>query len=355
MTQAIVIPKSPAIIPAATYITPELLATYETIEDCPYPLQAMETVAVIMDMQGNLTHLNGPKAGQEGAQFSYNLQGEHHLPFEQVTIKSAWQFGEVIQRQNYLARRINLRVTIGRVGMNNILYRACEDRFWSTQDEVNGFWFGIFTRYSGWRWTRCWPEKTVDTVQKMDPVAFDNNMATWDLHWLAPLPNYGKPALFSQPWIASASGPPNADGYYFGTIAMPNFGDMASQVEYLLTGDPSGTCIVQDNNSTNMVTIPEIFTTDGQVYVDSDPTQKTLVSQNDPVDSEFYGILRSAGLLNFLLGQGTTEASEALWLRGYVRFMYSCPPGQVTHFKVMHNNPNAQIVAKMPQRFKRSR
>ena len=46
MTQAIPIPSTPAIIPAATYLTPEVLATYQSIEDVPYVLQAMETVAV---------------------------------------------------------------------------------------------------------------------------------------------------------------------------------------------------------------------------------------------------------------------------------------------------------------------
>lgn len=356
MTQAIDIPAAPAIIPAAQYISPELLATYETMEDLPYRLQGMETKMVFIGYtSGNLYHLTGPLGGQEGTRLYQNIQGDYHFPFEQVVIKSAWQFGEIIQRTNYLARRINLRVVIGAPGMNNITYRACEDRWWTDQDETMGGFFGVFTRYSGWRWTRVWPEKTIDTTTKMDPVAYDNNMAIWDINWLAPQPNFFKPAINSIPWVAASSGAPDSDGFYHGVISVPNWGQLASNVQYLLTGDPSGRCYLQDNNSSRYVELPEIFRTDGQVLVDTDPTQKTLVSQNDPVDNEFYSILRSAGLLNFFLGVSNAEASQALWLREYVRFMYSVPAQDVVHLHVMHNNPDAQIVAKMPQRFKRSR
>ncbi len=355
MTSAIPIPAAPTFAPSADYTTAEVLATYNNIEDVPYRLQAMETVMVWIDWLGNITHLNGPNAGKEGVRFSGNLQGEHHWPFEQVTIKSAWQYGEIIQRQNYLARKINLRVTIGGPGMNNITYRMCEDRWWTGQDEVNGGYFGVFTRYSGWRFEHAWPAKTVDTTQKSDPVQYDNNMATWDINWICPLPYYSFPAAMSAPWIASNSGPPDANGFYNGTIAVPNTGDLPSYVEYLLSGDCSGDCYVQDNNSSRMVPLPPIFTTDGQVYVDTDPINKTLIAENDPQDNAFYDILQSAGLLNFFLGISTAAASEALWLRGYVKFMYTLPPHSVTHFRVMHNNPNAQIVAKVTQRFKRSR
>jgi hypothetical protein len=126
MTQAIQIPSAPLVhIPAADYLRPEVISTYQTMDDVPYPLQAMETVMVYVDYSGNVFHLNGPNAGREGVRFHQNLSGEHHLFFEQVVTESAYQFGATIERVNYLARKINLRVFIGRPGMNNITYRAC--------------------------------------------------------------------------------------------------------------------------------------------------------------------------------------------------------------------------------------
>lgn len=355
MTMAIPIPTQPLIhIPSATYLRPEILATYEHIEDVPYPLQAMETVMVYMDMAGNVFHLNGPLAGREGVRFHENLQGEHHLWFEQVTTESAYQFGATIERVNYLARKINLRVFIGRPGMNNITYRACEDRWWTSQDEQNGGYFGVFTRFSGWRWIRVWPMKTVDTTQRRDPVAYDNNQAIWDINWIAPVPYYSTPALVTDPWLANKSGAPDSDGYYHGALAIPNMGDIATYVEYLLI-DCAGSVMVQDNVVDRYVQLPQLFASDGQVLVDTDPQHKTIVTENDPHDNEFYKILRASGLLNFMLSPGATLASEAAWLRGYVRFLYTIPPKTVAHVKVKANNPDAQIVVRATQRYKRSR
>jgi hypothetical protein len=355
MTQAIPIPTAPLLkIPAADYLRPEVIATYQDIYDVPYPLQAMETVMVYVAANGDVTHLNGPNAGREGVRFHQNLQGEHHLPFEQVVTESAYQFGATIERVNYLARKINFRVYIGRPGMNNITYRACEDRWWTGQDEVLGGWFGVFTRFSGWRWIKVYPAKTVDTTQKSDPVAYDNNNAVWDVNWIAPVPYYSNPAVTSDPWLASKAGAPDKDGFYHGTIAIPNIGDIGSYVEYLLT-DCTGTVYVQDNAEARYVEIKDIFATDGQITVDTDPSHKTLVSENDPHDDGFYKLLRATGLANFLLSPTKALSGEALWLRQYIRFIYQTPPKTVAHLHVMANNPEAQIVARMTQRYKRSR
>lgn len=355
MTSAIPIPSAPLInIPSADYLRPEVLATYEHIEDVPYPLQAMETVMVYIDYAGNVFHLNGPLAGREGVRLYQNLQGEHHLFFEQVVTESAYQFGATIERVNYLARKINMRVFIGRPGMNNITYRACEDRWWEGQDEQRGGWFGVFTRFSGWRWIQVFPMKTVDTAQKTDPVAYDNNQAIWDINWISPVPYYTTPAVFTDPWLAVKSGAPDKDGFYHGTLAIPNTGNIGSYVEYLLT-DCAGEVWVQDNIMDRSVQIGPLFDSDGQVSVDTDPTRKTLVSENDPHDNEFYKTLRAAGLLNFLLSPTAALSGEALWLRQYIRFIYQVPPKSVAQLHVKANNPNAQIVAKLSQRFKRSR
>lgn len=356
MTQAIPIPSAPAIIPVAQYLTPEVLAQYQSIEDLPYPLQAMETVMVFIDSNGNIFHLNGPQAGKEGVKFYENLKGEHHLFFEQVTVEGAYMLGGLIDRTNYLIRKINFRVHIGSPGMNNITYRMCEDRWWAGQDETNGGWLGVFTRYSGWRWIHVWPAKTVETSQKRDPVAYDNNQAIWDVDWIAPLPYYSKPAVTTDNWKAANAGPADSNGFYHGIIAIPNRADMATPVRYLITGANDGICYVQDNNSDRMVKVGPIKASDGDVLIDTDSTHKTVLSTNDPFDSGFYTKQQSAGLLNFFLQAISTPAHDALWLRaGYLRFLNTIPPYSVVHLKVMHNNPNAQIAAQLSQRYKRSR
>lgn len=353
MTQVFQVPASPAIIPAAQYVRPEVLATYEHIEDLPYVLQAMETVMVFIDNAGNIFHLTGPQEGTEGVRLGVQIQGEQHWPFEQVISESAYQLGATIERTNFLMRKINFRVLIGAPGMNNITYRACEDHWWQGQDEVNGGWFGVFTRYSGWRWIQIFPEKTVDTAQTRDPVAFQNNMAQWDINWIAPVPYYSQPAAVSEPWQAALAGPPDVNGFYHGKIAMPNHGELNSCVEYLISG--SGTCIVQDNDSDRYVTLPVIQDSDGQVLCDTDPTHRTLVAANDPQDNLFADILRASGLLNFFLIFTPQPSDVAIWLRGYTRFLYTISPQTVVHLHVAHTNPNAQIVAQVGQRFKRSR
>jgi len=112
---------------------------------------------------------------------------------------------------------------------------------------------------------------------------------------------------------------------------------------------------VQDNNSTNMVTLPELFASDGQGLCDTDPLHKTLIAENDPFDVGFYNLLSASGILSFFLTGQQAAASESWWLRGYVRFLYSVAPHSVVQLHVMHNNPNAQIVAQLPQRYKRGR
>lgn len=356
MTQAIAIPTAPAIIPAAQWVTPDVLAQYQTIEDLPYPLQAMETIMVFIDNNGNVFHLNGPLAGTEGVTFYENLKGEHHLFFEQVTVEGAYMLGGLIDRTNYLIRKINFRVHIGNPGMNNMTYRMCEDRWWAGQDEINGGWFGVFTRYSGWRWLQVWPQKTVETQQKRDPVAYDNNQAIWDVDWIAPIPYYSKPAITTVNWRAATAGPADANGFYHGTIAVPNRADMATPVRYLVTGANDGICYVQDNSLDRMVKVGPIEPSDGDVLIDTDPTHKTVLCHNDPYDVGFYDKQRQSGLLNFFLQSITTPSHNALWLRvGYVRFLGVVQPYSVAHLKVMHNNPNAEIAVQLPQRYKRSR
>lgn len=333
----------------ASYELGEQYAAYTKLEQFPEYLAALSTVVMYIDPSGNLFHLNGPLAGWEGVTFGETLQGEQHLPFSQVLIEGAFQLGATIQRTNVDYRRINFRVKIK--GRNNYLYRMAEERWWAGQIENQPGWLGVFTRLSGWRWIQVWPYTTVDTPQRMDPSAYGNNFAEWDITWIAPYPYYSKPALWNQ-WKAVTSGPPNKDGFYSGNIVLANRGDVATNIYYLIQG--AGYCQVQDNNSNRMVKLPQIFSTDGAVLCNTDPSEVPLVAQNDPVDNVFYNIARSSGILNFFLSN-VDQQDQPIWERQYTRFMYDVPPMTATHFTVMHSDPQAVITAFLPQRYRRAR
>jgi hypothetical protein len=335
----------------AAYMTEQQLASYTSLEAFPEYLAAMQTVIVYIDPNSNVFHLNGALAGMEGVRLGEQMQGEQHIPFEQVLIEGAFQLGATIQRTNITKRQINFRVTIGGPGMNNYAYRMCEERWWAGQIESSPGWLGMFTRLSGWRWTQVWPASTVDTAQTKDPVAYGNNFAVWDINWLAPNPYYYKPARYAT-WKAATAGPANSDGYYTGNIVLANAADVESYVYYQING--AGLCQLQDNNSTNMVTLPTIVPTDGVVLCQTDPSQQTLIAQNDPQDNLFYDFARQAGILNYFLS-GVDTSDQPIWQRGYTRFLYSVPPQTAVHFTVGHSNPNATITAFLPQRYRRGR
>lgn len=351
----------------ASRVTEAELRKYSSFESMPENLQAMATVIILIDPDGNIFHLNGPLQGLEGVQLYQTLQGEHHLPFEQIITESAYQLGATIERQVIKQRLINFRVLIGKEGMNTITYRLCESRFWRGLKIDKPCWWGVFTRPSGWRWIQVWPMKTIDTAQKMDPVAYGNNMAVWDVNLIAPRPYYSKPAFYpgfpfgrNSGWKASESGDPKVftdkDGvereYYFGSVSLANRGDMETYVVYLIEG--AGFCQIQDNDSDRMASLPEIFDTDGLVQVNTDPVEQTITSANEPHDNLFYKIARSVGLLKFFLVDNGQRGVH-IWERKYVRFMYSVPPETAVTLDIMHTNSNAIVTPVLAQRFQRSR
>lgn len=332
----------------AQYMNAALLSTYQNFSSVPEPLQGLDTTIIHMAPNGQITHLAGTGQGQEGVYLAQQVQGEQQLPFEQVVAESAFMWGAVIERTNYPKRLINMRIII--YGPTTYAYQLCDNRWWEGQDETQDGWLGIFTRYTGWRWVPVRPLKTVDTAQKMDPVAYGNNLAVWDVNWICTRPYYSKPSLFAT-WTAKGSAQ-NSSGNYVGTVTLANQGDMPTYVEYLIDG--AGTAVVQDNNSSTLVTLPPIFDSDGPCLADSDPQNRTLTASADPIDNLFYKYLASSSVLNFLLSS-VSQQGEPWWQRGYARFVYSVPPQTVVQFSVQHNNPEATITVMLPQRYKRSR
>lgn len=332
----------------AQYMTPAALANYQNFSHLPKQLKGLDTTIIHVAPSGNITHLSGPNEGQEGVHLYQNLQGEHQLPFEQVILESAFQWGATIQRTNYQKRLINLRVAI--YANSEYEYLICDNRWWDGQDETQDGWLGVYTRWSGWRWIPVRPYKTVDTTQQLDPQAYGNNCAIWDITWICPRPWYSQPSLFDT-WSAQGA-TKGADGYYRGTLVLANQGTMQTYVEYLING--AGTCQVQDNNSNTMVTLPELFDTDGPGLCDTDPQERTLTAANDAFDDQYYQLAQASNVLSFFLS-GTNPSTQHWWQRGYTRFVYNVPPLTVMQFNVAHTNPAATITVILKQRFKRSR
>jgi hypothetical protein len=332
----------------AAVLNQAVVGTYQDFYSLGEPLTGLDTTMIHIAPNGNVTHLTGVGAGQEGVQVAQMMQGEQQLPFEQVVIEGAYQWGATIQRTNYPKRLINFRAVV--YGLSTYQYQLADNRWWAGQDETQDGWLGVYTRFTGWRWIPVRPFKTVDTAQQMDPVAYGNNLAVWDINWICQRPWYSRPALY-QTWYANQTSA-NAAGQYTGTIVLANRGDLPSYIQYIISG--SGTATVQDNNSSTMVTLPPIFDSDGPCLVDTDPQNRTLTASSDPIDNLFYQYLNSSSVLQYLLSN-ITEEGEPWWQRGYTRFLYNVPPRTVVSFSVAHTNENATITALLTQRYKRSR
>jgi hypothetical protein len=362
---AFVFPPGPTVTSLGT---PPLLDLPVPFGMLPPKLQGMGTTVIYVDPLGNLFDLAGPNAGRQGVRLWQSLNGDQQWPFEQVFSHSPYIMGASINRQNIPERKFNLGVVIGSHNppMSEYQYRMAEDAWWAGQDETNDAWMGVYTRFSGWRWIPVRPCETVKTPQAIDSTAFGNNASRWDLEWCAARPYFTKPALFAT-WQAATSGPAAAPPgallgglindligplYHSGTLHLANRGDLPSFVSYLVSSP--GQAIVQDNNSTRMVTLPHTAASTGSYLCDTEPAHRTLTAANDPQDNLLFDLIRQSQILNFFLS-GVAQEGLPLMLAFTNRFLYQIPPATEVAFTVYHSNPAGVITASVPQRFKRSR
>jgi hypothetical protein len=334
----------------------------------PPALRGMQTHMVYLAPNNSIFDLAGPRSGTQGVRLTDRMIGDQSWPIEQVLVNSPYLFGAIIDRQNISERQINLSVIIGNHAppMTEYQYRMAEDHWWAGQDEANDGWFGIYTRFSGWRWIPVRPFRTVDTSQRLDPTAFGNNASQWDITWVASRPFYTKPALslaFQAALAGSPTPPPGnpvagtldallGQTYYWGTLPIANRGDLPSYATYYVTSP--GQAIVQDNESARLVPLPTTMPQVGTYMCDTEPSHRTLTAANDPQDNLVFDIIRQSQILNFFLS-GIANEGLPLQLTFQNRFMYAIPPQTVANLTVGHSDPNGAIVALVPQRFKRSR
>lgn len=342
----------------ARLIRQDQVVAYDDWDKLPLKLQGMGTRVVIIGPDGWLFELAGPHAGKQGVRLAKSMQGEHQWPFEILVTEGAYQMGLTIERTNYKAREVNAGITIGGhvPHLSEFQYRWASDRFWGQLDQDKPSWMGVFTRFSGWRWTQVRLKHTVDTAQSLDEMAFGNNTSTWDITLVAPKPFYARRMKY-ETWdfARTASNPPEAEednDPTTGTIALANCGDLMAWPKGIIVG--AGEITVQDGMSGNSVTFNLYDTDGGWCYLDTDPEEVTLVSPKDPVDNVFYDRIRAAKLLDAFL-HNLAERGERIDLRLEERFHSPVPPMTVAHLRVKHSNPNGKITLFMPQHYKRSR
>ena len=335
----------------------------------PEGLRGMGTHVVYLAPNGDMFNLAGPGKGRQGVRLARAMQGDQQWPFRQVTTTSPYMMGAVINRQEIPPRKYTVNVIIGSHAphMTEYQYRMAEARWWAGQDETQDGWLGEYTRFSGWRWNPVRPDTQSGTVTTMDPTAFGNNASSWDLTWIATRPYFTKPALY-RTWEAAYSGAPTvppetlvgstwldklvAKKYYWGLLPLANSGDLPSYAQFFVSSP--GQAVLQDNDSTRLLPMPETTESVGTYMVDSEPGKRTLTASNDPRDNLVFDFIRQSRILNFFLS-GVANEGIPLQMTWGERFMYAIPPKTVVQLMVGHSNPEGVITAVVPQRFKRAR
>lgn len=334
-------------------------------------LQGMGQRFVYLGPSGNLHNLAGPGRlmGLEGTRTATQLFGDQHWPFSQVLTNSPYIMGARIQRQQHPERKFNFGIIIGNhmPPMTEYEFAMAEDYWWADQDEANDGWAGFYDRFHGWRWIPVRPDETLKTPQQMDTRAFGNNVAKWDITWIAQRPYLTKPArmrAFEAAKAGAAKPPPSdlltsttpalaATEYYWGSLALANAGDLPSYATFYVTSP--GQAIVQDNDSQRLVPLPATVAEVGTFMVDTEQNgNRTLTAANDPQGNLIYDLIRQSQILNYFTA-GLTSNSKPLQLQFKNRFIYAVPPQTEVTLTVAHSNPNGAIVAMLPQRYKRSR
>ena len=292
--------------------------------------------------------LSGRNKGRQGVRLASHLQGDYHLPIDQLFTEGAYQVGATYERTNILKRTINLGVVLG-YNCSDLQYRAIESNWWDSWPADTPGWWGRHTPFSGWRWAQVQLAKHPDTAMPLDPTAFGNNGFQWDMQIVAAKPWWAKRMLTDSFTAAADSVAKN--GWDEQTFHIANRGTMESWPKFMYSGP--GRAWIQDGMTNNMIALPELSAADGYVTVDTDPAERTLKGSNDPTDNLFYQFIRQSRVLDFFL-HDLEALGEPVWRRASgIRFQSSIPPRTVANIKVRHSQPGGQVVIFLPQRYAR--
>ncbi len=292
--------------------------------------------------------LSGRNKGRQGARLASHVQGDYHLPIDQLFTEGAYQIGATYERTNILKRIINIGVVLG-YNCSELQYRAIESNWWDSWPPDTPGWWGRFTPFSGWRWAQVQLAKTVDTAMPLDPTAFGNNGFQWDMQIVAAQPWWAK-RMLTDSFTAHADSVA-LNGWDEQTFHIANRGTMEAWPKFMYTGP--GKAWIQDGMTNNMIELPQLSADDGYVTVDTDPAERTLKGSNDPTDNLFYQFIRQSRILDFFL-HDLEALGQPVWRRANgIRFQSPIPPRTVANLKVRHSQPGGQVIVFMPQRYAR--
>jgi hypothetical protein len=292
--------------------------------------------------------LSGRNKGKQGVKLDTHVQGDYHLPIDQLFTEGAYQIGAIYERTNTLKRLINLGVVLG-YNCSDLQYRSIESNWWDSWPKDTPGWWGRHTPFSGWRWAQVMLAKAPDNAMPIDPTAFGNNGMHWDMQIVAAKPWWAKRMLVDE-WTAAADSIA-LNGYDEQTFHIANRGTMESWPKFMYTGP--GKCWAQDGMTDKMIPLPTLSASDGYVTVDTDPIERTFKGSNDPIDNEYYRFIRSARVLDFFL-HDLAALGQPVWRRANgIRFQSPIPPRTVAHLKVRHTQPGGQVLVFLPQRYSR--
>lgn len=339
--------------------TPEALGPYVK------QLRGDQTKIVYVSPDGQRIYtLAGGFKGNRGIVLAPKLKGHTGAAFEQRYSSGPWMLGEEPERTDYRKRVIHLGVIMAphvneisrrRYADTGIALEQVREQWWDDWPEdvesPMGFW-GEFTRYDGWRFTRVRNgEPNLDDVE-YDPRAHGNNLATAAMTIHGPFPFYSKRTM-TREWRNDAANA-TINGRNHGILRLPNRGDYEQWPKFIVEGP--GEVTISDGMTDRIVVLPKIREADGMILVDTDPAARTLTSEHDPIDNEFYKLIRNSEILDFLLGDITNaDAGIPVGRRipGGIGFTSPIPPMTMAVIKVTHTNPAGKISMVMPQWYRR--
>lgn len=327
-------------------------------------LQSNQTKIVYVSPDGErIYNLAGGFKGNRGVILAPKLKGHTGVDFNQRYSSGPWMLGEEPERTDYGKRVIHMGLHFGphlnavsrlRYTDTAVALRQIEQQWWrdwpEDADLPMGFW-GEFTRYDGWRWTRVRNgEPNLDEVE-IDPHAYGNNYASAAMTIHSPFPFYAKRAL-TREWVNDAANA-TVNGRNHGILHLPNKGDYEQWPKFIIEGH--GDVTIQDGITDRIVPL-EILPQDGMVLVDTDPSARTLTSEHDPIDNALWKLIRNSEILDFILGDITNaNAGIPIGRRvpGGVGFMSPIPSESMANIKVTHTNPAGKITMVMSQWYRR--
>lgn len=320
-------------------------------------LTAEETKIVWVGPNLKWWDLAGNLAGRQGIIATNELSGVGLIPFEHKYSEGPYVEGATLERTDIKKRIIKFGVQIqpnrnarqDAKFTSSFKYRYLESLWWSSWSKDRFGYLGFFTRATGWRWIKCVLESDTNGSFGLDPVAFRNNSAIYDMSVVAV-----DPYFYKMPYARTWKNDPtkvevDGTGFATGNISLANRGSVISHPKFIVTCP--GHARVSDGPN-NLIDLPETSVADKFYMVDTAPNELALQGSVDPVDNPWYRFVRQAGLLDYFLHDIAIQGLP-IWQRweNPVVFDYAVGPMTAVTAKVQHDYPNAEITMIMPQRY----